>query len=366
MKILILICFACSLWAKDLGTFLSAGKSFKAEVLTELDDVIWGFDFLPDGKILITQRSGEIFIFQPKIQKAIRVKGGPKVVARGQGGLLDIAIHPNFKENAFIFLSYAKKVGSKYTTAIARAKWNGKSLENLKDIFVAKPAFSTTHHYGSRIVFPDEEHLFFSVGDRGNRDLAQSLSTDNGKIHRIRINGKIPKDNPFVSNKKARPSIWSYGHRNPQGLALHPATKELWEQEHGPRGGDEINLIKKGKNYGWPIITYGREYHGPKIGKGITKKKGMEQPVYYYVPSIAPSGFAIYSGDLFKHWQNSFFSGALALQHLNRLDLNKPKKQQEERLLSNLNYRVRNVKVSADGYLYISTDNSLLIRLLPQ
>ncbi len=345
---------------------------FKVEVVVDGLGVPWGFDFLPGGGILFSERSGAIKIFNAQAKKVTLIKGVPDVVASGQGGMLDILVHPNFKNNKTFFFSYSKKIEDKvlkrgaYTTVVAKATLNkqNNALASLKDIFIARPLSTNTHHYGSRIVMDKKGHLFISVGDRGNRHKSQSLKTHMGKIVRIYQDGGVPKDNPFFETKGALKEIWSYGHRNAQGLAFDPVSGDLYEQEHGPRGGDEINKVEKGANYGWPVITYGKEYWGPSIGEG-TKKKGMKQPLKYWVPSIAPCGLTFYSGKKFPEWKGSLFSGALRGNHLNRLTLKKGQIVSEERLLNELGFRVRNVKEGPTGFLYFSVDQGKILRIVP-
>ena len=341
--------------------FTSEDMKINVDIILSGLGVIWGFDFLPDGRIILTEKSGSISTLDMALQQLHTVTGSPKSVDKGQGGLLDIAVHPEHSKNGWVYFTYVAKVGNGYTTELARATLLKRKLTNFEVLFSAKPAFQTSHHFGSRITFDRKGHLFLSVGDRGQRHLAQNLSTHNGKVIRLKNDGSIPTDNPFVQRKGALAEIWSYGHRNPQGLFFDPKKSELWEQEHGPRGGDEINKIIKGLNYGWPITTYGREYSGPKIGEG-TSKPGMQQPLKYYVPSIAPSGLLIYSGKKFKKWNGSWFSGALAQRHLNRV-FSKNGKLQEERLFENKFGRIRNVKEDAEGNIYVSTDSGQLLRL---
>ena len=343
-------------------------SNFKVEVVIEGLEVPWGFDFLPDGGLLFSERGGGIKVFDSKTKKTTSIKGVPQVKASNQGGMLDILVHPYFKKNKTFFFSYSKEVKKGlYTTVVAKAVLDRKqgSIVSLKDIFIARPPSSKTHHYGSRIVMDKKGHLFISVGDRGDRHKAQSLKTHMGKIIRINQDGSIPKDNPFLKQKGAFKEIWSFGHRNPQGLAFDRVGGALYEQEHGPRGGDEINRIEKGSNYGWPIITYGKEYWGPSIGEG-TKKKGMKQPLKFWVPSIAPCGLTFYNGEKFPNWRGSLFSGALRGAHLNRLILKKGKIVGEERLLEDLGLRVRNVKEDPEGFLYISVDQGKILRIVPR
>ena len=348
---------------KILKKYSDASESFSVEVLAENLGVVWGIVFINKKEILFTQREGRIGKLNTQTGKVQFISGAPLVYADGQGGLLDVALHPQFLKNKKVYLSYSKAKNKKQTTAIAVGVLKGNKLTQLKDIFVAKPFISSSRHFGSRLAFSKKGFLYVTVGDRTERHLAQKTDNHFGKVLRLTQTGKAPTDNPFVSVKGALPEIWSLGHRNPQGLFIKQDTGEIWEQEHGPRGGDEINLIKKGKNYGWPVITYGREYWGPKIGR--YKKKGMEQPIKYYTPSIAPCGLLIYSGKIFKKWKNNFFSGALVLRHLNRLKIIKEKVKEEERLLSDLKLRVRHVIEGPKGFIYISVDQGKILRLKP-
>jgi glucose/arabinose dehydrogenase len=340
---------------------VSEGQNITAEQILKVDDVIWGFDFLPDGRIVFTEREGRMRIFDPRTEALTLLKGVPKVLAEGQGGLLDVKLHPDFKNNRLVYFVYAIERDGINTTALARAELAVDSLDNLKVLFVAKGGGSKDMHFGARIAFDNKGYLFLCIGERNERHDAQSLSTHSGKTVRLHDDGRVPQDNPFAAKTGALPEIWSYGHRNPQGMYYDLDSGELWLSEHGPRGGDELNLIRPGKNYGWPVITYGREYYGPKIGEPA--KEGMEQPVKYYVPSIAPSGLVRYKGDHFSKWKNDFFTGALVLTHLNRLVIRDGKPVKEERLLKEWGERIRNVKQGPDGFIYVSTDSGKLARL---
>ncbi len=374
-------CAGMKFQGKILQQYSSTSEPFSVEIVAEDLGIVWGMVFINNEELLFTEREGFIKILNIKTGAIAPVSGAPKVYAKGQGGLLDITLHPNFSKNKKIYLSYSKINGRKQTTAVAtgilkREKLQSNedaksvktveqiSITSLKDIFLAQPAISASRHFGSRLVFDRRGFLYVTIGDRTERDLAQKLDNHFGKVLRLNDRGKAPKDNPFVSVENALPEIWSFGHRNPQGLFIHPVTGELWEQEHGPRGGDEINLIKKGKNYGWPVITHGREYWGPEIGEG-NQKEGMEQPIKYYVPSIAPSGLLIYSGKKFKKWKGHFFSGALVLRHLNRLEIVNKKAIKEERLLSDLESRVRHVIEGPKGFIYVSVDQGKILKLKP-
>ncbi|HMQ10664.1 MAG TPA: PQQ-dependent sugar dehydrogenase [Oligoflexia bacterium] len=331
--------------------------SFKVEKILQEKRAIWGFDFVSDQHIIYTLVSGQIKLFDLKSKSSLLIKDLDNVYVGGQGGLLDIAVHHNQNKTKSIYFCYSTKTKEGQSTALAKADLSNNKLENLKTLFTAQPYFKTSHHFGCRIAFDGQGSLFLSVGDRGNRDLAQSLNSHNGKILRLDLDGKPAKNNPFVKTKDAKPEIWSYGHRNPQGLFFDINSNTLYEQEHGPKGGDEINIIEKGKNYGWPIITYGKEYSGFKINGGLNKKDGLEQPLHYYVPSIAPSGLAQYRGTVLKFWDQDLFSGALALTHINRIRIKNGKVVEEERLLKNLKQRIRHVKMGPDEKLYFSTDS---------
>jgi glucose/arabinose dehydrogenase len=328
----------------------------------------WGLAFLPDGRMLVTERPGRLKLVA-KDGKTSQIGNTPDVVARGQGGLLDVALDPAFAENRLVYLSYAEAGDGGAGTAVARGRLSAddKLIENVDVIFRQTPKVSGGNHFGSRLVFAPDGKLFITLGDRFNhRDRAQDLDATIGKVVRINADGSVPDDNPFVGRNGARPEIWSYGHRNVQGAAINPRTGKLWTIEHGARGGDELNIPEAGKNYGWPVISYGVNYDGSKIGEG-TEKEGMEQPVKYWVPSFAPSGMAFYTGDLFPDWKGDVFIGALAGQALLRLDLDGDEPGNEERLLSDLGERIRDVREGPDGALYVLTDSSdgKVLRLSP-
>ena len=282
----------------------------------------------------------------------------PQVLARGQGGLLDVALDPRFADNRLVYLSYAEPgAGGTASTAVARGRLGEGRLEDVRVIYQQQPKVQGENHFGSRLVFARDGALFVTQGDRfGSRDGAQDLSVGIGKIMRINPDGSVPRDNPFVGRAGARPAIWSYGHRNVQSAALHPRTGQLWTVEHGARGGDELNRPEAGKNYGWPVITYGVDYSGAKIGEG-TAKPGMEQPVYYWDPVIAPSGMTFYTGDAFPDWKGSLFIGSLQPGVLVRLTLKDGRVAREERYLGDLRERIRDVRQGPDGLLYLLTDS---------
>ena len=327
----------------------------------------WSLAFLPDGRMLVTERPGRLRVVSMDGTKSEPVAGLPAVVAQGQGGLLDVVLDPAFAANSLIYFSYAEPgEGETNGTAVARARLDGGRLADLKVIFRQLPKFASNHHFGSRLVFARDGKLFVTLGERNSqRALAQDLGTHLGKVVRITADGGVPADNPFAGRAGARPEIWSYGHRNPQGATLDPATGRLWIVEHGPRGGDEINLPEAGRNYGWPVITYGREYHGPAIGEG-TAKEGMEQPLHFWIPSIAPSGMTFHDGRGNPAWKGQLFVGALAAGQLVRLEFGADGKVRlEERIPVGL--RVRDVREGPDGALYLLTDedDGRVLRVAP-
>ncbi|AOY02170.1 hypothetical protein BJP62_02520 [Jeongeupia sp. USM3] len=320
----------------------------------------WGLAFLPDGRMLVTERPGRLRIVSAAGELSAPVAGVPGVYATGQGGLLDVATDPKFADNRLVYLSYAEAgSGGRAGTAVARARLaeaDGKaSLAGLQVIFRQQPKVDGSAHFGSRLVFARDGTLFITLGERYQRDRAQDLGTHLGKVVRIRPDGSLPADNPFAGRKDVLPEIWSYGHRNPQGAAINPASGRLWTVEHGARGGDEINIPQAGANYGWPVITYGRDYNFMKIGEG-TSKPGMEQPVYHWDPSIAPSGMAFYTGTRYPGWAGSVFVGALKDTMLVRLALSGDRVVAEERLLQGEKRRIRDVRQGPDGWLYLLTD----------
>ena len=330
----------------------------------------WSLAFLPDGRMLVTERPGRMRIVTLEGQISPPLKGVPEVMASGQGGLLDVVTDKAYAQNKTIYFCYAERSGSGGgRTAVARAKLNdglGK-LDDVKVIFRQEGPLSSGNHYGCRIAQAGDGNLFVTLGDHFSyRDEAQNLGNHLGKLIRIAPDGSVPSDNPFVGRDGAKPEIWSYGHRNEQGLAIDPANGDLWESEHGPRGGDEINIVGKGKNYGWPLIGYGIDYSGAKIHDSAAKD-GMEQPLKYWVPSIAPSGLAFYNAKLFPKWTGSLFTGALAGKMLVRLQLNGHTVTSEERLLPNLNERIRDVRQGPDGALWLLTDSSAgrILRVSP-
>ncbi len=344
-------------------TFKSKVHDFNVDVLTDRLDAPWGFAFLPDGGLLITEKDGALRHFKDGKLSGPLI-GVPKVVARGQGGLLDVALDPDFADNRQVYLTFSEPGSGGAGTAVARATLADMSLQDTRVIFSQNIKSSGGRHFGSRIAFAPDGTLFFTIGDRGDRPRAQDAQDHAGSVLRINRDGTVPADNPFADGKQALPEIWSIGHRNPQGIDVHPATGEIWTVEHGARGGDEINKPEAGKNYGWPVISFGRHYSGLKIGEG-TAKDGMEQPRHYWDPSIAPSSLAFYTGDLFPNWKGDIFVSALAGQLLSRLDMNGDEILGEERLLEDEYGRIRRVKTGPDGALYAITDQGELLRISP-
>jgi glucose/arabinose dehydrogenase len=318
----------------------------------------WGLSFLSDGLMLVTERLGRMRIVDYAGTLSKPLEGIPRVLPHGQGGLLDVSVDPRFPDNRLVYVSYSEPGGNgRAGTSVARGRLGEAGLEDVQVIYRQQPKVSGPNHFGSRLVFAPDRSLFITQGDRFTyRDQAQDLSSGIGKIVRINLDGSTPEDNPFVNRKAVRPEIWSYGHRNIQGAAIHPQTGQLWTVEHGARGGDELNQPQAGKNYGWPTITYGVDYSGAKIGEG-TVKPGMEQPVYYWDPVIAPSGMAFYTGDVFSDWKGSILVGSLNPGLLVRLVMKDGRVAREERYLSELKERIRDVRQGPDGFVYLLTDS---------
>jgi glucose/arabinose dehydrogenase len=341
------------------------GELEVAEVATDLEHP-WGLAFLPDGRMLVTERPGRLRIVERDGTLSAPVAGVPPVLARAQGGLLDVAPSPGFATDRTLFLSYAEPTPAGGRTAVARAELDGAALRDVRTIFRQRPDASGGFHWGSRLVFDRAGMLFVTLGERYSlRERAQDLGTHLGKIVRIRPDGSVPPDNPFVGRTDALPEIWSYGHRNVQGAALHPETGRLWAHEHGPRGGDELNVVLPGRNYGWPVITFGREYGlGAPIGEG-TAKPGIEPPKVQWTPSIAPSGMAFVDGDRLAAWRGQLLVGALSFRSLYRLELDGETVVGQERMLESLGRRIRDVRVGPDGHAWLLTDEprGALLRL---
>ena len=345
-----------------------SSQSLRAATVTEGLEYPWGLAFLPDGRMLVTERPGRLRLVDADGRLHPQpVSGVPAVAAVGQGGLLDVALHPDFARNRWIYLSYAAQGEGGYGTEVVRARLEGQSLRDLKVVFSMRPKTTAGHHFGSRLVFDRQGYLYITLGDRGDMGRAQRLDDHAGSVIRLHDDGRVPADNPFVALPNALPEKFTLGNRNIQGAALHPATGALWAHEHGPQGGDEINVIRAGVNYGWPVATYGRNYgSGTQIGEG-THKAGMAQPLLQWTPSIAPSGIAFYTGDKFPAWRGNLFVGALRGQMLVRLELDGERIVREERLLENKVGRIRDVRNGPDGYLYLLIDDARgrIVRLEP-
>ena len=351
--------------AKTGQSYDSAGEnSFAIQKIVSGLNVPWGMAFISEREMLITERQGTIKKLNLDSGELTDIAGAPEVLARGQGGLMDVRTSPNYSDDGWLYFTYSKKMGTDAATALARSRFDGSSLIDFEELFVSNHSSSAAKHFGSRIAFDGKGHIFFGVGERGSRPTAQDLADHSGSIIRLNLDGSVPPDNPFVGRDNAMPEIWSYGHRNPQGLAYDPETDRLWDIEHGPRGGDEINLVEPGNNYGWPVISYGREYREDKMVGESTHKEGMEQPIKYYVPSIAPSSLLFYSGEYYPEFKGDLLAGALALTHLNQINLDDSgKPERETRHFEGMNERIRNVVQGPDGKIYLSTDSGKLLVL---
>ncbi len=328
----------------------------------------WGIAVLPDGRFLVTEKRGTMRIVSASGQISEPISGVPAVNAKGQGGLLGIALDPQFNSNRMVYWSFSEDRPGGNLTSVAKGKLSAddRNLENVTVIYRAEPVYNGDKHYGSRIVFARDGNMFVSTGERSDletRPQSQDLKSALGKVVRITTEGKPADGNPFLNNSNARPEIYTYGHRNVQGLAIHPETGDLWENEFGPRGGDELNIIVAGKNYGWPVITYGLEYGGDKIGDALTQKEGMEQPVYYWDPVLSPSGMTFYSGDQIPEWKNNLFVTGLNSNHVARLVINNNRVVGEERILDDTNQRFRDIVQGKDGALYAVTDEGRMYRV---
>jgi glucose/arabinose dehydrogenase len=342
----------------------STKPEFTAETLYDGLKNPWGMVWLPDGRMLITERAGEILVFRNDKFTGEKLTGVPAVFNQGQGGLLDIKLHPEYSKNKWIYISFSKPVNGGATTAVVRFRLDGNNIIDKEEIYEAKPYLSADYHFGSRMVFDKDNYLFISSGERGTQPKVQELNNDHGKIHRVKDDGSIPKDNPFVNVKGANPSIWTYGHRNPQGMVYDAANNRLWAVEHGPKGGDELNLIEKGKNYGWPKTSYGINYDGTVLTK-YKEMEGVTNPVRYWVPSIGPCGMTLVTSDRYPSWKGNLLISALAFMHIARVQLDGTTYKGEEKLLNGKG-RFRNVDQSPDGYIYaIAEGTGLLLKLIP-
>ena len=344
-------------------------ETFRIETFVDGFDIPWGMAFLPNKDLIVSDRNGSLWLVNYKSKTRSQIIGVPEVRYKGQGGLLDIQVHPDFINNNFIYIgftSYLKRKKNKTFTSIVRARLENNSLTDQKIIYKADDIYysSNTVHYGTRIVFDKKGYLYFSIGDRGKRNQAQLLNYPNGKIHRLHDDGSIPKNNPFIQEKNAIKSIWTYGNRNPQGLAIHPVSSTIFETEHGPRGGDELNILMSGNNYGWPEITYGKNYSGTTITK-YTHKKDMEQPVIHWTPSIAVCGIDFYDGELFKNWENNLLVSSLKFENLYRLEIEDSKVAQQE-IIYRAGSRIRDVETGPEGFIYLALeDPGRIVRFIP-
>lgn len=369
-RVFLILCIAlisCKEKASKLAQN-STAQQFQYEIETIVSDVEipWGMAFLPDDSILYTEKRGDLILF--KNGQKNNIKGLPEIYVRGQGGLLDVELHPKYKENGWIYLSFSSNIDKKGkggNTTILRGKLENNSLVNQEVIYKATPNTTSGTHFGSRIEFDSNGYLYFSIGDRYRRDeLPQDISKDGGKIYRLNDDGSIPLDNPFVSNEGSKKAIYSYGHRNPQGMALHPKTGKIWTHEHGPQGGDEINIIEAAKNYGWPKASYGVNYGGSSFTEHTTLP-GMENPIHHWTPSIAPSGMTFVSGEIYPEWKGNLLVGSLKFQYLNRCIVKNNKVISEERLLEGLG-RVRSVQQAPDGFIYVGIERKGIVRIIPK
>lgn len=346
----------------------SEKHAFRATTLASGLENPWSVAFLPDNRMLVTERAGRLRILDPNFKLDPKpIEGLPEIMARGQGGLFDVVLHPDYLRNGWIYWAYSAPGAGGWGTALARGKLRGHQMTEVQVLFTMEPKTRSGQHFGGRIVFDQSGMLYLTLGDRGDKDRAQDLNDHAGSVIRLHDDGRVPVDNPFALKNNAKPEKWTLGNRNIQGAAIHPQSGALWTHEHGPQGGDEINVMRAGRNYGWPVITYGVNYgSGSKIGEGQTKA-GMEQPLHMWVPSIAPSGLAFVNSDKFPHWKGNLLIGALRDQSLVRLELDGEKVLREERMLKGQLGRIRDVRMGPDGLVYLLTDSTqgALIRLEP-
>ncbi|AUP78336.1 PQQ-dependent sugar dehydrogenase [Flavivirga eckloniae] len=366
LAIILISCISCAQQTEsEIKADPPANIDYTNEVVVPDLNIPWGMAFLPDGSMLITEKAGELIHFKNGVKTTIA--GLPDIYVRGQGGLMDVKLHPDYQNNGWIYISYGSSEGEGDggNTAILRTKLNNNTLVETQLLYKAGPNTKRGQHWGSRIEFDNEGYMYFSVGDRGNRDVnPQDLTRDCGKIYRLKDDGSIPDDNPFINTANAKTAIYSYGHRNPQGMAKNPFTGDIWVNEHGPRGGDEINIIQKGKNFGWPVISYGINYDGTSF-TDLTEKEGMEQPLFYWVPSIAPSGMTFVSSDNYPNWKGNVLVGSLKFEYLERLVLENNKVVKREKLFENIG-RVRSVIQAPDGYIYAGIEGLGIIKIVPK
>jgi glucose/arabinose dehydrogenase len=346
-------------------TYATADAHFQLEIVATGLVAPVGLAFLPDNRLLVADRpTGRLSLFDPQTRSLTPIEGVPAVHGEVDGGLLDVLVHPDYAHNGWIYLAMAIEVSGGNTTVVDRARIVGNALTDRQRLFTARPVIPNSNEFGSRMVL-DRGYLYVTLGQRNHPENAQDLGSDLGKIIRLHEDGTLPKDNPFVHRTGALPEIWTYGNRNPVGLAMDPASGLLWEHEHGPKGGDEVNIILRGRNYGWPVISYGVNYDNSPVGSGVTHHVGMEQPVYYFEPDIAPSGMIVYSGKAFSRWRNDIFIGSLILNHLDRLVVENGHVIHEERLLHDRGWKIRAVQEAPDGSIYIGADGGLLARISP-
>ncbi|WP_448212930.1 PQQ-dependent sugar dehydrogenase [Colwellia sp. MEBiC06753] len=375
----------CSKWLVLVGALFSAhsaiatdklpfeqndtDKNFNVVQITDGVTIPWGMAQLPNGDILVTERAGELRLIQQGKLLEQKVAGLPEIHANRQGGLLDIVLHPNYAENGWLYFTFSSPEGEGEgsNTALMRAKFDAEKMTLTDQQLLYKGSDNTEkgQHYGSRIAFDKQGYVYFSIGDRGERDRKpQDITIDGGKVYRLQDDGRIPADNPFVANKAAKSATFSYGHRNPQGMALNPNTGEIWAHEHGPKGGDEVNLIQKGKNYGWPVISYGINYNGTSF-TDLTTKQGMEQPLHYWNPSIAPSGMVFITSDKYPQWQGKLLVGSLKFHHLVLLDITDNAVVSQSKIFEGIG-RLRSIMQGQDGYLYVGVDGQGIKRIEPK
>lgn len=358
---------ACGQQKRNKESLDEKTLAFEYELIVPDVNVPWGMVFLSDGSMLITERSGELIHFNPEASggNKTKIENLPEIYVRGQGGLMDIELHPNYKKNGWIYLTYASEAGEGEggNTALMRAKLKNGGLVQKEVLYKAEPNSTSGRHFGSRIEFDDKGYLFFTIGGRGKRELnPQDIARDGGKTYRLNDDGSIPQDNPFVDEPDAKKAIFSYGQRNQQGMAMHPETGEIWIHEHGPMGGDEINIIKKGGNYGWPIITYGQNYSGTEIDYPGAEPE-MIEPIHYWVPSIAPSGMVFVTSEKYPHLQGNLLVGSLKFQYLEHDVLENGKVVKREKLLEDIG-RVRSIVQGPDGFIYIGVESLGVVRLV--
>ncbi len=351
--------------AAPLLTGRSEGVEFRVdEVLSGLD-IPWGMAFVSPQELVFTERAGRVQRLDLQSGRLVALSGVPPVFSRGQGGMLDVAVPPGYRPGEWLYFTYSKMLPTGGATTLARARLEKDALQDWQDLFTTLPVSTSGHHFGSRIAFDGQGHLYFTIGDRGERENGQNTATHAGSVLRLQLDGTVPPDNPDLG-PQAQPEIWTYGHRNPQGLAYDGDSGRLWLNEHGPRGGDEINLLAAGGNYGWPVVSHGMEYWGPvAVGEG-SSRPGVTDPLKVYIPSIAPGSLLLYRGAAFPAWRGNLLAGALSLQHLNRVVLDGAGRPvAEERLLGELEERIRSLVESPEGWLYLGTDSGRILRLRP-